>query len=267
MLPFIPNIVPGVIQALVFVLAFSFACAKPLRKHPVPFYLLFLAFAALAFFTDFLAFRPALNAVTQVLSSVYTGVAFYLVVMFAGAFDRRNEHVKTLLSIRSELSIIGGILVAAHCVRVAYMPILAFSDEWGLIWGDAALPMLVAVGVIGPALLACFLIPWVTSFRCVRSRMSHKRWKGYQKLAYPFMFLMVAQGFFLAVGHAVYLWPYAQAGLLGPAWDSDFVCALVTAATYLFFGASYAALKGRQARERRERARRESAQMRRLVRF
>lgn len=267
MLPFIPSIVPGVVQALAFVLAFSFACARPLRKHPAPFYLLFLAFAALAFLTDFLASRPVLNAVTQVLASVYTGVAFYLVVMFAGALDRRNEYVKTLLSIRSELSIIGGILVAAHCVRVAYMPILAFSDEWSLIWGDAALPMLLAVGVIGPALLACFLIPWVTSFRCIRSRMNHRRWKSYQRLAYPFMFLMVAQGFLLAVGHAVYLWPYAQAGLLGPAWDSDFVRALVTAATYLFFGASYAALKLGQARERNTRARRGRPPLRQLVRF
>ena len=267
MLPFVPNIVPGVVQALLLVIAFSFAFAKLLRTHPVPFYLVFLAFSVLAFFGEALAHIPALNVVVQAFSSAYTGVAFYLVVMFAGALKRTDPRVKVLLSIRSELSIIGGIVVAAHCVRVIYLPILAFSDEWGLIWGSAAPVMLLAMGVVGPLLLACFLLPWITSFKCVRRSMSHETWKKIQKLAYPFMFLMVAQGFLLAAGHAMYLLPYEQAGLLGPAWESDFTRYLVTAAAYLSFGASYALLKLGQRREREVKARQRAVPPAGLVRF
>ena len=252
MIPFVPSIVPNVLQALVLVLMFSFACAKPLRNHPAPFYLVFLAFSILMFFEKVLVGVPLLNMLGTWFASAYTGVAFYLVVMFAGAFDRKNPHVKTLLSIRSELSIIGGIIVAAHCVRVIYLPILAFTDSWDSIWGAAAPWMLAAMGVVGPLLTVCFLVPWITSFRAVRNCMTHKTWKKVQRLAYPFMILMVVQGFLLAVGHAVYLYPYAQMGIAGTTYAADFARYLVTAAVYVVFGLAYVILKVLQARKKNE---------------
>lgn len=232
MLPFVPAVVPNIVQALVLVCLFFLPLARHIRRYPVVFYVLFLLCSAATFFQP-LPVGVAANTVVQLFASCYTGVAIYLVVMFAGALPKRWEVTKRFLSIRSEMSIIGGFVICAHSLKVLAMVPLSFSWYWGLIWAEGAIPMMIACGVVGPVLLVCFLIPWVTSFRFVRRRMSHATWKKAQKLAYPFMALLVLQGFFLAVGHASYV------GAGGP----GFAAYTATAMTYLVIGAVYLMLK------------------------
>lgn len=254
-LPFVPAFVPNLLQVAPFALAFCLLCAKPLRAHPGPFYA-FWTLAVVAVTLEWLptALPPALDAFVQLVTSSYTGVFLYLVVMFVGALER-TPLVKRLLSIRSELSVIAGIVIAAHVVRVAGFFTLSLTPMWERVWGQPAASLMFAAAVIvGVPLTATFLVPWVTSFKVVRRRMSQKAWKRTQLLAYPFIALMVAQGFLLAVGHALYGYPYDGLAL-SAAWLASFAQQVATAWMYLAIGAAYLVLRLRK--RSRDRARRE----------
>ncbi len=243
MIPFVPQVIPNILQALVFAGAFSLVFAPALRKHPVPFYVLFIVACVLSF-SSVLIFVPTLYYVDQLLASCYTGVAIYLLVMFAGALPKSWAVTKRLLSVRSELSILGGFVILFHVVKVLPMVPLAFTSAYSRIWGDALPWMFVATVVVGVPLLVCFLVPWITSFKFIRNRMEHKKWKRVQRLAYPFMALLVAQGMLLAAGHAAYV----------GAGDARFVNYVVVAATYGVIGVTYLALKLVQRRKKKARA-------------
>lgn len=255
-------IIPSILQVLPFVAAFSVLCAKALRSNPLPFYLGWTAVAVLATWGGLASALPAFDKVIQLLASSYVGVSFYLVVMFVGAFDR-TPLVKRVLSVRSELSIIGGILVMGHLVRVFGFLAMSFTPQWGQIWGHPAAELMFAAAVlVGLPLTATFVVPWITSFPFVRARMSAKMWKRTQKLAYPFMFLMVAQGFLLALGHALYGYPFDGSVMMvlmqNPVeWLATFAQQVATEWTYLALGAGYAVLRLRK--RSRDKARRSCA--------
>lgn len=232
MIPFVPAIVPNIVQALVFVLALVLCSASAMRRYPIAFYVLFIAASALTFARAALDVL-ALGTFVQLLASCYTGVAFYLLVMFAGALPKTWEFTKRLLSVRSEMSIIGGFVIGAHVLKVLALVPLSFSAYWPFIWGAAAPVMFAAVSVVGVPLLVCFLLPWITSFRFVRRRMGYRSWKRVQRLAYPFMALLIMQGILLAVGHGLYV------GLS----SAESTRYLVIAMTYALIGVAYLALK------------------------
>ena len=250
MIPFIPSIVPNVVQALVLVVAFTLVAAPVLRKHPVPFYIATVVLCGLTFVESVTDIAEA-DMVLDLFVSCYTGIAFYLVVMFAGALPRKWWVTKRFLSVRSELSIIAGFIVLAHIRRVAFMIPLSMGFQWQFIWGDAAPTMKAAVLIVGIPLVVCFLIPWLTSFRFIRKRMKHSTWKTIQAMAYPFMGLLVLQGILLSLGHAIYVGP-------GTAEFTDY---MVNAATYLLIGIAYVACKVRMAvKNRQKQAKRTASQ-------
>lgn len=242
MLPYIPDVVPNIIVALVIVVAFVMAFAPALRKCPVVFYAVWIA-ACMATFVDIVRWIPWLYYVVQAFASCYTGVAFYLLVMFAGAFPKKWWFTKRLLSVRTEMSIIGGFVIFAHVIQVLIMVPLSFTPIWDKAWGGGltSIIMFIAASVVGVPLTVCFFVPWITSFRTVRGIMEHSTWKKVQRLAYPFMALMVLQGILLSIGHAV----YAQPG------GDGFVGYVVNALAYAAIGAAYVALKLRRRAERR----------------
>ncbi|WP_283169659.1 hypothetical protein [Curtanaerobium respiraculi] len=217
---FLPQFIPDLLQVFPFVWAFCVLCAKPLRAHPLAFYLPWTAIvagataASMGGFDSTRAAIPLLDTFLNLTSSAVAGVSFYLIVMFIGAMQR-GPMVKKLYSIRSEMSVLGGIIIAAHCVRV--LPyLLVFTSQtvfqaFGQVGGWF---MFFASGVAGVPLMLCFLVPWITSFSCVRKRMSGEAWRKVQKLAYPMMALMVAQGVLLAVGHALAGYPFADQSAL-----------------------------------------------------
>ena len=124
MVPFVPAVVPNILQALVLVIVFSLVLAPYMRKHAGAFYLGFLAFS-IASFLPAMDANPAFKTVVDLFASCYTGVAFYLVVMFIGALPKRWQAVRRLLAARSELSVIGGIVICAHGDRRAAARLLS----------------------------------------------------------------------------------------------------------------------------------------------
>ena len=233
MFSFLPAYIPEIVQVFPFVLVFALACAPSLHRHPMPYYAVIAVAVVLA---DVLgaaagtsgmgdasrlsaaaaqggivgawaqvAQNPVGNAVITLLTSSYTGVSIYLIVMFVGVLQNTTA-VKRLRLARSELSILGGIIIVAHVARVFYLPFLFANPQFAAVWGpEAAAFMLVATGWIGIPLSVVFLVLWVTSFPPVRRRMKPATWRKVQKWAYLFMALMLAQGFFLALGHAAYV--------------------------------------------------------------
>lgn len=227
-----PSFVPPILSALLYTVAFTVIFARVLQRNPLPFYLLFAAAGALIL-TGIEDAVPSVVPLLEIMASCYTGVAFYLIVMFAGALPRSWWFTKRLLSVRSQISILAGFVVFFHIIRVWNLVPLSFSMFWPFIWSNAAPIMTLGFGVVGPFLVICFFIPWITSFKTIRNAMTHKKWKRIQKLAYPFMVLLILQGILLAIGHAVYVGPQA----------AEYVQYILTAITYTLFGLTYAVLK------------------------
>ncbi len=240
MFPFVPDIVPNIVQALVIVLAFCLAVGPKLRKWAWFAYAV-AAIAGVLTFVPQVVDIPAAQLVLDVLASCYTGVAIYLVVMFAGALPRPWKLTKRLLSIRSELSILGGIIIVAHVLKVVFFVPMSLTPLWILIWKRACLWMFAASTLVGVPLLVCFLIPWVTSFPAVRKRMTHAEWKKKQRLAYPFMALLVIQGVLLSCGHAAYVGSGAE----------NYLGYVVNGITYAVIGVAYLVLKLIETRRRK----------------
>ena len=139
MLFFVPSFIPALVQAFPLVYLFCYFCAGALRKHPLAFYLpwalvvvfvswgeLLAAFGldSLAFVADYNAWLsstrdayPVLDTVLNLFTSSVVGVSFYLIVMFIGVCEK-TKTVKRFYSIRSEMSVLGGIIIMGHVCRV-----------------------------------------------------------------------------------------------------------------------------------------------------
>lgn len=154
---------------------------------------------------------PWLYYVVQAFASCYTGVAFYLLVMFAGAFPKKWWFTKRLLSVRTEMSIIGGFVIFAHVIQVLIMVPLSFTPIWDKAWGGGltSIIMFIAASVVGCRLRCASLCRGLPRFaRCVAlwSTRRGKRCKGspirlwrlwcskafYFRLAMPYMRNLVA---------------------------------------------------------------------------
>lgn len=233
MFSFFPGFIPDIIQVAPFVLAFAIGCAKPFHEHPLWFYIPTTVVVVLVSIGPFLQFvcsgsapapiaawdaalqmteqaYPLFGDVIDLFTSAVTGVFMYLIVMFAGALPR-SPFVKKMLSIRSELSVLAGIIVMGHVARIISFPFYFLNQQFRAVWGDFAVWfMFVAAVIVGIPLTVFFVVPWITSFKRVRRRMSHATWKKVQKFAYPFMIFMVLQGMLLAIGHATYEYPFTS---------------------------------------------------------
>lgn len=282
MLPFFPTFIPNLLQIAPFVLVFALVFAKALRSYAGVFYafftcavvlvswhepiLTFMQEASPAFVVRYgavldsaIANSPFISTLVTLTTSSFTGVSLYLIVMFIGAVDK-TPWVKRLFSIRSELSILGGIIIVGHLVRTISFAVMTASPGAASVWGEpSSYFMFIAGVIIGPLLTITFLVPWITSFKAVRKRMTHTSWKKVQKLAYPFMALMVAQGLFLALGHCFYGYPFDSPSLAmslmsgSTLWLETFAQQVATAWMYLFIGVAYLVLRVRKSLRTRAR--------------
>lgn len=142
---------------------------KHLHKHEHFYYLIFgifglsLTLFAVLFQTGDLN-RPD-NLLYPVFFQGHLALAFYLPVMFAGAFKHKSKAKITLLRVRRELAVIGFFMVLPH----------------------ATLLIITALSALNPTgTIAVFLmIPLViTSFPIVRRKFSREGWLGFHKWAY-----------------------------------------------------------------------------------
>ena len=186
------------IVALVVSFALVWACAKPLKKHPVPFYVCAVALVALYFWGVSAGVRgEAWSYFQPLMQRCALAFLLFTVVMFVGVLGEGNPLRTHLMPIRRQLSILACIFACGHIAfyGASYLPRLAsaFSGNLAFSLGLAAL------------ITTLMVVLWVTSAQRVKHAMKAASWKRVQRLAYPFYVLTY-------VHLALLLMPSAVAG-------------------------------------------------------
>jgi hypothetical protein len=125
--------------------------------------------------------------------------------MYMGALSPKNPHVKKLLGIRKELSILSGFPILTHSlIRVTNNfpnALKFFTDNEGYM-ANARVTNALGAGitsfsfVLGVLMLALFIPLWITSFDSVHKRLGNVRWKKLQRWSY----VLYAMLFIHAIG-------------------------------------------------------------------
>jgi DMSO/TMAO reductase YedYZ heme-binding membrane subunit len=110
-------------------------------------------------------------------------IAFFVLVMFAGALNPKWSITKKLLSIRAESAILGSILILPHGIMYLVRFIVKLINNKPI---SALYIIYLIVGVIA----FIIMIPlFITSLKKFRRKMKHIEWKKLQRWAYPFYLL------------------------------------------------------------------------------
>lgn len=171
------------IVALVLSFALIWACAKPLKKYPIPFYIGAIAMIGVYFWGTSVGMRGDAWSLFQPLMQ-RCALAFLLfsIVMFVGVLGEKNPLRTHLMPIRRQLSILACIFAVGHIVfyGASYIPRIssAFTGNLAFSLGLAAL------------ITALMTVLCITSFQIVKHGMSAAAWKRVQRLAYPFYVLI-----------------------------------------------------------------------------
>lgn len=215
----------------------TLVCRTPIKRYPWVFYLI-AALLSVLYFTNRMYGVPELDGVPESLMMATIqkgslGVAFFVIVMYVGVFDRSSK-VRTFLSpIRGELSIIAWLLVMGHIAvyAMSYFPRL---------FGGAAFKGNVMFSLVcGVVLFVLVMVLGVTSINVVRRAMGGKAWKALQRWAYVF--------YALVYGHMV--------AILLPSALKGATTAQVSIAVYTVIFGAYLVLKIRhELREKKRRA-------------
>jgi DMSO/TMAO reductase YedYZ heme-binding membrane subunit/uncharacterized protein with FMN-binding domain len=181
-------------------------CAKPLKQHPVPFYIAALLISLTVFgckvggvvFPDWFQ-----TWVWPLFSHGAFATALWAAVMWAGALPNGSRLIHRLIPIRGELSILAAILTLGHNA------VYGRTYFRFLFTAPSRLPASQLLAAICSLLMLCIMLPlFVTSFKSVRRKMKGVTWKKLQRLAYGFYALLYIHVLLLTV-------PYVQAGRSG----------------------------------------------------
>lgn len=187
--------------SLVLAALFIWGCAKPLKRHPVPFYIAatVIALAVLGCTIAGVTF-PAWfqNWIWPIVSRSAFSTALFAAIMWTGALPNGSKAIKHLMPIRGELSILACILTLGHNVSygLTYFRFL-FTQP-------AMLPANQLAAAICSLVMICIMLPlFVTSFKSVRKKMKASNWKKLQRLAYAFYALIYVHVMLLTVPAAL----------------------------------------------------------------
>jgi DMSO/TMAO reductase YedYZ heme-binding membrane subunit len=110
-------------------------------------------------------------------------IAFFILVMFAGALSPKWFITKKLLSIRAESAILGSILILPHGIMYLVRFIVKLINNKPI---SALYIIYLIIGVIAFIIMISLFI---TSLKKFRRKMKYIEWKKLQRWAYPFYFL------------------------------------------------------------------------------
>ena len=174
--------------AIVVAVLFSWFCAEPLRKHPVPFYIVGTVVSVLMIILNQKHVQTTAFTSTYIIGLFNRGTlaaALWCVVAWIGALpDGAKEIRKRLLPARGELSIFAALITLSHAVvyGISYVKRL-FSGRPGET--DFILTCIICL------ILMLIMIPLtIISFKAIRKKMKGKTWKNIQRAAYVFYALI-----------------------------------------------------------------------------
>ena len=183
----------ALIISLVIALLLVFPLAKPLKAHPMPFYL--AALVIVGVYVIAVGTGVDLNncrELTFVLQKGYLSSFLLAIVMFTGCLDNTSALKHKWRPVRGELSILSLIFILGHLF--VFLP----SYLTRLFGGSHLKANVVASISVALVLGVIFIVLGVTSFKSVRTRMNPKAWKNIQRFAYLMVALYIVHvGFFL----------------------------------------------------------------------
>jgi DMSO/TMAO reductase YedYZ heme-binding membrane subunit/uncharacterized protein with FMN-binding domain len=175
-------------------------CAKPLKQHPVPFYIAAVVISAATAVCVLcgVSFPAWVRSwILPIFSRSAFATALWVAVMWTGALPNGSALIKRLMPIRGELSILAAILTLGH--NVAY----GKTYFRFLFTQPARLPVNQLLAAICSVLMICIMLPlFVTSFKAVRKKMKPAAWKKLQRCAYGFYGLLYVHIMLLTVPNA-----------------------------------------------------------------
>lgn len=189
------------IYSLIFATVSSLIFTKQIKKYYWVFYSLSILVASSTFGFEILRLtsnKKLYGIIAEVEKASVKGIisiAFFILVMFAGALNTKWSLTRKLYSIRAELAIIASILMLPH----GFIYLIRFKMSV-LKNGITALPITYLTYIIVGILGFIVMIPlFIISFKSVRRKMSAIKWKKIQKWAYVFYFLGYVHIFIILV--------------------------------------------------------------------
>lgn len=172
---------------LIFILSFmSISYCREIKKYSAFIYLITILITVFSI----LIFKLKLNAnfpeyinkyFIRIFPKGTVSLALFTIVMFTGIFKNSSKIKRKLMSIRGELSIIACIVTLGHNIYFGmYFFVVLFTNP------DSLSTTKFFATIISIILILLMLPLMITSFACVRKRISHKTWKRIQRLAYIF---------------------------------------------------------------------------------
>lgn len=177
------------IYSLIVVTLLSLLFTKTIRNHSKIFYSIasIIAIATTIYeilrLTSNLKLQGTIAILEKASMKGNIAIAFFVLVMFAGALNSRWSITKKLLSIRAELAILGSILILPHCV----MYFVRFLVK--LFTNQPIKPLYLIYLIVGLIAFIIMIPLFITSLKKIRSKMKYKDWKKLQRFAYPFYLL------------------------------------------------------------------------------
>lgn len=178
------------IYSLIVVTLLVLLFTKSIRNHAKIFYFIASVMAILTTVYEILRLTSniELNGFIGTLERVsmkgHISIAFFVLVMFAGALNPRWNLTKKLLSIRAELAILGSIFILPHCIMYFARFIIL-----KLIPGKPLKPLYVTYLIIGIIAFLIMIPLFINSFKKIRIKIKYNDWKKLQRFAYLFYFL------------------------------------------------------------------------------
>lgn len=169
---------------------FSIVLAKNIKKYSKFYYLGALLIASTS--TIYEIFKlingGKLTGLLGILERMslkgFLSLAFFLLVMFCGALNLKWNITKRLLSIRGELSILGCILMLPHIVIYITKFLMKF-------FSDSKITYNTYIYTVFGFIAFLIMIPlFITSFKFIRKKLTHSKWKSIQRYSYLFFLLI-----------------------------------------------------------------------------
>ena len=182
------------IYTIVFAMILSLCFTLSIKKKCCYYYLVSASIAIIT--TVYEVLRITSNAklygtilyLEKVSMRGYISIAFFILVMLAGALNPKWPVTRKLLSIRAELAIIASIFIIPHSIMYFVRFILLKLPK---MMKTGIIPKLyIGYIIIGLIAFIIMLPLFITSFKKVRRKMQGMKWRNLQKWAYTFYFLV-----------------------------------------------------------------------------
>lgn len=178
------------VYSLIFIVALALIFTSSIRKHSRLFYLIasIIATSTVIYeifrLTSDIKLQGFIGEFEKASMKGNFSIAFFILVMFAGALNPRWKITKKLLGIRAEAAILGSILIFPHCIMYLVRFIVKLLNY-------KPITTLYIIYLIVGLIAFIIIIPlFITSLKKVRVKMQYLEWKKLQRWAYPFYVLV-----------------------------------------------------------------------------